>query len=489
MTDSDALFARLPALGSVRVLVVGDVMLDRYIYGAVERISPEAPIPVLRIERENAMLGGAGNVARNIAALGAQGIFATAAGDDAVGREITALLGAERAIEAQLVIETGRVSTVKNRFVGGTQQLLRADREVAAPLSAMARQNLLARVTPSLEECDVVILSDYGKGVLADGVAGEVIAAARAAGKPVIVDPKGRDYDVYAGANSLTPNRHELADASGMPAGSDAEIEAASRTLIARLGLDHVLATRGPQGLSLVRRDGAPLHVPARAVEVFDVSGAGDTVIATFATALGARLPVEDAAALANVAAAVVVAKLGTATCSLAELARGLQGGSAADPHASKIADLTRLRGEVARWRRAGLKVGFTNGCFDLLHPGHVSLMRQARAACDRLVVGLNSDESVRRLKGDGRPVNGETARATVLASLADVDLVTVFAEDTPLKLIEAVRPDVLVKGADYTRETVVGADLVEGWGGSIVLARLAEGHSTTATIRRMSGG
>ncbi len=489
MTDTDALFARLPALGSARVLVVGDVMLDRYVYGAVERISPEAPIPVLRVERESAMLGGAGNVARNLAALGAHVVFATVTGGDAAGHEIAGLLGEERAIEAQLVIEQGRVSTVKNRFVGGAQQLLRADRELAAPLSATTRQNLLVRVAPSLTECDVVILSDYGKGVLADGMARDIIEAARAAGRPVIVDPKGRDYGVYAGATALTPNRLELADATGMPTGGDGEIEAASRALIARLGLDYVLATRGAQGLSLVRAGGGALHVPARSVEVFDVSGAGDTVIATFAAALGGGLAAGDAAFMANVAAAVVVAKLGTATCSLAELARGLLGGGAADPHASKLADLTRLRDEVARWRQAGLKIGFTNGCFDLLHPGHVSLMRQARAACDRLVVGLNSDDSVRRLKGAGRPVNGETARATVLASLADVDLVTVFAEDTPLALIEAVRPDVLIKGADYTRETVVGGDLVESWGGRVVLARLAEGHSTTATIRRMGGG
>jgi len=489
LTDVDALFARLPALGSVRVLVVGDVMLDRYVYGAVERISPEAPIPVLRIGGEISMLGGAGNVARNLAALKAQAIFATAAGDDPAGREVAGLLGDERAIEAQLVIAPGRISTVKNRFVGGGQQLLRADREEIAPLSSTTRQNLLARVVPSLAECDIVILSDYGKGVLADGVAGDIIGAARSAGRPVIVDPKGRDFSVYAGATSLTPNRYELADATEMPTGSDAEIEAASRALIARLGLEHVLATRGAQGVSLVHASGSVLHVPVRPVEVYDVSGAGDTVIATFAAALGSGFSTEDAASLANIAAAVVVAKPGTATCSLAELARGLLGSGGGDPHASKIADLTRLRDEVVRWRQAGLKVGFTNGCFDLLHPGHVSLMRQARAACDRLVVGLNSDDSVRRLKGTGRPVNGETARATVLASLADVDLVTVFAEDTPLKLIEAVRPDVLVKGADYTRETVVGADLVESWGGRIVLARLAEGHSTTATIRRMGGG
>jgi D-beta-D-heptose 7-phosphate kinase/D-beta-D-heptose 1-phosphate adenosyltransferase len=489
MTDTDALFSRSPALGSARVLVIGDVMLDRYIYGAVERISPEAPIPVLRVERENAMLGGAGNVARNLAALGARVAFATVTGGDAAGHEIAGLLGEERVIEAQLVVEQGRVSTVKNRFVGGAQQLLRADRELVATLSATARQNLLARVGPSLTECDIVILSDYGKGVLADGVARDIIAAARAAGRSVIVDPKGRDYGVYAGATSLTPNRLELADATGMPTNTDGEVEAAGRALIARLGLDHVLATRGAQGLSLVRSGGAALHVPARSVEVFDVSGAGDTVIATFAAALGGGLSAEDAAALANVAAAVVVAKLGTATCSLAELARGLLGGGGADAHVSKVVDLARLRDEVARWRQAGLSVGFTNGCFDLLHPGHVALMRQARAACDRLVVGLNSDDSVRRLKGAGRPVNGETARAAVLAALADVDLVTVFTQDTPLALIEAVRPDALIKGADYTRETVVGADLVESWGGRVVLARLAEGHSTTATIRRMGGG
>ncbi|QQS15058.1 MAG: D-glycero-beta-D-manno-heptose 1-phosphate adenylyltransferase [Rhodospirillales bacterium] len=462
-------------------------MLDRFVYGVVERVSPEAPIPVLRIDREVAMLGGAGNVARNLAALGAKVAFLTVAGADPAGREIARLMGAEAAIEPHLVVEPARISTVKTRYVGGSQQLLRADKETAAPLSPSARQDLLSRLSSALPECDVVALSDYGKGALADGVAVAAIAAARAAGKRVVVDPKGRDFTLYAGADLLTPNARELAEATGLPTREDAEVEAACRAVIARAGVAAVLATRGARGMTLVEGGAPAVHLPAHALEVFDVSGAGDTVIATLVAALAAGAPLADAAALANVAAGVVVAKLGTATCTLAELAAALAGARVAG-HAAKIVDRARLVAEAARWRAAGLRVGFTNGCFDLLHPGHVSLMRQARAACDRLVVGLNSDASVRRLKGEGRPVNGESARATVLASLADVDLVTVFDEDTPLKTIDALRPDVLVKGADYTRDTVVGADQVEGWGGRVVLASLADGFSTTATIRRMSG-
>ena len=483
----DRLLARLPLLANARAVVVGDVMLDRYVYGSVERISPEAPIPVLAIDREVAMPGGAGNVARNLAALGAHTIFGAAIGRDQAATELERLFADDHSIQVHLAVDATRRTTVKTRFVGAHQQLLRTDSEQRAPMTDSTRRNLLERMGDLASGYDVMVLSDYGKGVLEGGFASRLIGLAKAAGKQVVIDPKGRDYAPYRGADVLTPNGPELAEATGMPAREDADVEKAARKLIEQFGLGAVLATRGPRGMTLVERHGGVFHLPARAIEVFDVSGAGDTVIAVFAAALAAGAPLIEAAMLANAAAGVVVAKLGTATCSLEELARALQGQSRA-PHADALYDTDRLRDEVAGWKRSGLRVGFTNGCFDLLHAGHISLIRQARAACDRLIVGLNTDASVKRLKGEGRPVNGEHARAVVLASLADVDAVTLFDDDTPIELIKVLKPDVLVKGADYTEDTVVGADVVKAYGGKIVLADLTPGFSTTGTIARMGG-
>ncbi len=485
LPTTDRLLARLPLLAGAHAVVIGDLMLDRYVYGSVERISPEAPIPVLAIEREVAMPGGAGNVARNFAALGAQTIFGSTIGRDAAGNELERLFADDRSITVHLAVDASRRTTVKTRFVGATQQLLRTDSEQRAAMSDNTRRNLLERMGDLASGYDVMVLSDYGKGVLDGGFAAKLIGMAKAAGRKVVVDPKGRDYSPYRGADILTPNGVELADATGMPTREDADVEAAARKLIADLDLGALLATRGARGMTLVERDGAVFHLPARAVEVFDVSGAGDTVIAVLAAALAIGASSIEAAALANAAAGVVVSKLGTATCSLEELSRALQGQTRA-AHQDGVYDLSRLRDEVASWRRAGLRVGFTNGCFDLLHAGHISLIRQARAACDRLVVGLNTDASVKRLKGEGRPVNGEHARAIVLASLADVDAVTLFDQETPIDLIKAVKPDVLVKGADYTEATVVGADIVKGYGGSVMLADLTPGFSTTGTIAKM---
>jgi D-beta-D-heptose 7-phosphate kinase/D-beta-D-heptose 1-phosphate adenosyltransferase len=333
----------------------------------------------------------------------------------------------------------------------------------------------------------VLVVSDYGKGALDDGIAAELIAQARRAGKPVLVDPKGDDYARYAGADLITPNQRELAQASALPSESDEEVERAARHLIARHRFKAVLATRSSRGLSLIGAKGRPLHVRAKAREVFDVAGAGDTVIAAVAWALASGAPLPVAAALGNAAAGIVVGKVGTAVASLDELRMALS----ADQHSAgeaKIMSLEAATGLAARWRRGGLRIGFTNGCFDLLHPGHVSLLRQARAACDRLIVGLNADASVRRLKGKARPVQGQQARAEVLASLGDVDAVVVFAQDTPLDLIAALRPDVLVKGADYTEATVVGAKLVRSYGGRVLLAKLMPDQSTSSLIGRMRG-
>jgi D-beta-D-heptose 7-phosphate kinase/D-beta-D-heptose 1-phosphate adenosyltransferase len=341
-------------------------------------------------------------------------------------------------------------------------------------------------VEAAIPDCGALVLSDYAKGVLTARGIQAMIAAARKAGKPVIVDPKGTDYARYRGATLLTPNRREIAEATQIPFDGDAGVEKASRRVIESYGVEGVVCTRGAEGLSLVTASGEAHHMPAAAREVFDVSGAGDTVVATLASSVAAGLSWPDAARLANVAAGIVVGKVGTAVAYANDLVRALQhdGDSGSD---DKVATLEEAKDTIARWRRQGLTIGFTNGCFDLLHPGHVSLMSQAKAACDRLVVGLNSDASVRRLKGKDRPVQGEAARAAVLASLGTVDLVVVFAEDTPVELIRALRPNVLVKGADYRVDQVVGADLVHGWGGRVLLAELTPGHSTTATIRKLA--
>jgi D-beta-D-heptose 7-phosphate kinase/D-beta-D-heptose 1-phosphate adenosyltransferase len=484
--DPAELAGKLAALDGARVLVVGDVMLDRFVTGEVERISPEAPIPVLKVARETVMLGGAGNVLCNLAAVGARGRMVAAVGDDAAGAEVRRLAEQAAPGGARLLTQLDRPTSVKVRYLAGGQQLLRTDHERTGPLAGEAARDLLAVAEAELDDADVLVLSDYGKGVIDADSAAALIDRANARGVVVVVDPKSADYATYRGAGVITPNRRELERASGRPAGSDAEAAAAAAAICDDAGIGAVLATRSARGMTLVRGDlDTARHLPAQAREVYDVSGAGDTVVAVLAAALAGGLDLLDAARLANAAAGIVVGKVGTAVARSEEIRQALHTSRLLAAE-SKVAGREGAVERVGAWRRAGLSVGFTNGCFDLLHPGHVSLLAQARAACDRLVVGLNADASVRRLKGDGRPVQEEAARAAVLASLASVDLVVPFDEDTPLALLEALLPDVLVKGADYTRDTVVGADLVERHGGRVLLADLAEGHSTTETIRRL---
>lgn len=486
--DPPSLAETVAGLSGASVLCLGDVMLDRFVQGDVDRVSPEAPIPVLRIGRETTMLGGAGNVARNLVGLGARVRFLSVIGADEAGATVQRLLAALSGVDAGLETDRERPTTQKTRYLAGGQQLLRADAEATRDIDESLAARLIATVRAALSQgIGALVLSDYGKGVLTDGVVATVIGLARDADVPVIVDPKGTDYRRYAGAQVLTPNRKELSQASGGCAtDSDAEVEAAARHLTETCAVDAILATRSQDGMTLVPAQGPVVHLPTVAREVFDVSGAGDTVVATLAAARAAGLDLETGARLANLAAGIVVGKVGTAAITAADLEAAVHHQDLVTAE-HKVVGLDALLDAVARWRRRGLRVGFTNGCFDLLHPGHVSLLAQARAACDRLVVGLNSDASVARLKGPGRPIQGETARATVLASLADVDRVVLFGEDTPLRLIKALRPDVLVKGADYSVETVVGADVVQAHGGRIVLARLEDGHSTTATVARMT--
>lgn len=478
------LIAAVRSLRRASVLVVGDAMLDRYVYGSVRRISPEAPVPVLAVEREVAMPGGAGNVVRNLTALGAAVAFVSVVGDDQAGSDLTGLIGGQVGVEPWLLVQGGRHTTTKTRFIANGQHILRADQEVVQPIHPRLADRMVKIAGDAVAATAVQVLSDYGKGVLDGATAKKLIDSAQAAGRPVIVDPKGRDYSRYAGADVVTPNRAELAEATGMPVDTEDAVLAAMRALKDAHGFGAVLVTRSEDGMTLL--DGERVHhFPAEAAEVHDVSGAGDTVVSTLAAGLasGQTLPV--AARLANIAAGIVVGKVGTAVAREEELLEALTPERGA---LRKVVSRSAAIEQVERWRRRGWRVGFTNGCFDLLHPGHVHLLEQARSWCDRLVVGLNSDASVKRLKGAARPIQVEAARAAVLASLATVDCVVLFEEDTPVELIDALRPEVLVKGADYTVEQVVGGDLVLDYGGQVRLAQLLPGNSTTATVARIRG-
>ena len=486
MSDQDSLHRLIESMAGVPIVCIGDVMLDRFVAGDVDRVSPEAPIPVLRVAGESVMLGGAGNVAANLAALGARCRFVSVIGDDDEGRAVRRETEQRLGPAVTLAVEPGRPTTVKTRYVAAGQQLLRADRESGEPLAAATEAAVVESAVSAIDGAAAVVLSDYAKGVLTDVVLAGIAEVAERAGVPLVVDPKGRDFSRYRGVTVLTPNQRELAEATGLPVDDDDAVVHAARAALKVSGARAVVATRGKRGLTAVPDEGSPVHWPAEAREVFDVSGAGDTVIAVLGAALAVGASLADAARLANLAGGIVVGKVGTAAVSAAELSGAVRHQQWLRSE-SKVVDGETARRLVARWRDAGGRVGFTNGCFDLLHPGHISLLRQARAACDHLVVGLNTDDSVQRLKGPDRPVHDETARAAVLAALASVDLVVPFAEDTPLSLIEALRPDVLVKGADYTIDQVVGADIVQAYGGRVLLANLERGHSTTETIRRMA--
>jgi len=486
MSDIATLITCVEKLNDSPVLCVGDVMLDRFVYGDVERISPEAPIPVFRILSENVMLGGAGNVARNIAGLGGRTRFVSVVGNDQAGRDVTMQIGELDDLDARLITDTSRKTSIKTRYIASGQQMMRADDETVAQLEDNTRKSLLDATALGMKDCSALVLADYGKGVLSDGIAGELIQMARLKGIPVIVDPQGSNYDRYMGAALVTPNRKELTDATGLPASTTEEIIAAAAKLARQSGIEAVLATRSGDGMTLIRNADNHAHFPAEAQEVFDVSGAGDTVVACITTAVAAGVSMENAVALANVAAGIVVGKLGTAVAYADDLIDSLHQQERATGDA-KVLSLSAAQDRAGVWRNQGHKVGFTNGCFDLLHPGHLAVIGQAKAACDRLIVGLNSDSSTKRLKGEERPVQTETARAAVLASLEAVDLVIIFPEDTPANLIEALKPDVFVKGADYTIDQIPEAKIVQGYGGEVVLAELAEGHSTTATIARLA--
>ena len=473
------------------ILVIGDIMMDRYIWGKVGRISPEAPVPVVNLLRTTETLGGAGNVAFNLVSLGCQVTVIGVCGQDATGQALRALL-AKKGIIDRLVLDPERPTITKTRIMAHKQQMLRLDEESNRPISADVAQKIASAFSKALDKCRAVILSDYGKGIFAgEALIQKLIAGARQKGVPVLVDPKGADWRRYQGASGVTPNTAELEAVAQMPLEEDeAALIASARRIRAQYALSWLLVTRGAQGMCLIDAQDTPVMIPAQAREVYDVSGAGDTVIATLAAALAIGMPLAEAARTANLAAGIVVGKLGTQPILLSELATALlySNHQRYYPYsAAKMAALDAALAKVQEWKAAGTRIVFTNGCFDLLHPGHISLLYQARSCGDRLIVGLNTDASIRRLKGEGRPILSEQDRAAMLSALECVDLVVHFDEDTPLRLIEAIRPDILVKGSDYRPEQVVGKEAVEAYGGSVKLVDLVAGYSTTKLTQKIS--
>jgi D-beta-D-heptose 7-phosphate kinase / D-beta-D-heptose 1-phosphate adenosyltransferase len=470
--------------GALPVLVVGDLMLDRYLWGDVRRISPEAPVPVVRVSRRSASPGGAGNVALNLATCGLTPVVAGIIGQDEAGAALTSALTDAGIATTGLIASAARPTTTKTRVIGGHQQMLRLDDEHDDALAAADRAALASIVAQLLRDGGfaAVIISDYGKGALDTALCQQVIAASRERGIPVLVDPKGRDWERYRGATTIKPNLSELAELTGIAARDGQALERAGHQVVRDLGLRFLAFSRGADGVSVLT-DGIATTIPTQAQEVFDVSGAGDTMVALLAAGLANGLPPTESATLANLGAGIVVGKVGTVPVLLDELRDRFT----ASQHGcvGKVMTWTQAAERITAWRQAGRAVVFTNGCFDLLHPGHVRLLEQAQAAGDRLVVGLNSDDSVRRLKGPTRPVNSQADRAQVLAALASVDAVVVFDQDTPLELITALRPQILVKGADYQESAIVGAAEVKSWGGRVVRVDLVPGKSSTAMINR----
>jgi len=465
-----------------QIVVIGDIMLDRYTWGDVERISPEAPVPVVCVVHQNDQPGGSGNVAMNIASLGGKAILIGFCGEDPEGYSLEHLLR-NSDVEGRLVKIDGHPTTTKLRIFGGKQQMLRLDREKVDGYSEAAFLALKQQIDIVLPAADALVLSDYGKGVLTEEICQYAITRGRELRIPILVDPKQRNFTRYRGATTICPNLGELSAATGVSAKDLDELLAAGQKMVAELELDCLTPTMSDKGIALLRQS-TRVVAPAVARQVFDVSGAGDTVIATLALALAGGLQMEAAIQLANIAAGIAVSKVGTVPVSRDELLISMMPELGIQT-AEKLVTIEGLRARAHAWRHAGQQITFTNGCFDLLHIGHITLLESARREADRLVVGINSDRSVRGLKGSARPIVGERERAQILASLSAVDAVIIFDEPTPLAVIEALRPEVIVKGGDYTEDTVVGAKEVRSWGGRVKIVPTVEGFSTTNIIAK----
>jgi len=469
------------------ILVIGDLMIDEYLWGKIERISPEAPVQVVDVEKEEYTLGGAGNVVKNLVSLGSRVDIASVIAGGGNGNLIVTELEELGVPLDGLFKDSNRTSSKKTRIMSSTnnQQILRVDRETRRPISKANEDGIISFVRDNVDEFSAVILSDYAKGVLTQRVLQSVIRLAREHSVAAIVDPKGDSYEKYRGATIIAPNKREAGLALGIAITGEKDLRKARRKLLDKLATKAVLITQGAKGMTLFESGKEAVHIPTRAREVYDVTGAGDTVVSVLALGIASGLSFGDAAQIANIAAGIVVSKLGSATVTAREMLesverreRNLDG---------KINEREQLKNLINREQAGGKKIVFTNGCFDLLHVGHVKLLQEAKSLGDILVVGLNSDDSVRRVKSKNRPLVAEQERAYVLAALDSVDYVTLFDEDTPLELIKALRPDVLVKGKDYQKSEVVGREIVESYGGRVELLDLVKDISTTSMINRIA--
>jgi len=475
-----------------RVVVVGDIVLDRFISGDVSRISPEAPIPVLAVKKEKEMLGGAGNVFANLTALGVSATVIALIGADDNGKTLSKI-AKDKAGEASLVTHKTRPTTIKIRYTAQNQQLLRVDQEEATAIDDKTAEAIFKQAEKAFKKADVLILSDYNKGVLTPSLIKRLIEAANAKNIKVIVDPKGSDYSIYKGAYIVTPNKKELSEATGRHnLNTDSDIKNAAQSLIQSSGIENVIATRSADGMSVISEEGQEAHFPTEAQEVYDVSGAGDTVIAVIAASIAAGVSLNEAAQIANRAGGLVVAKLGTATVTNDEL---LNGENKVQGSAEFYEEWDGAQKIIQNWQDHKLKVGFTNGCFDIVHHGHVSYLAQAKKRCDRLVLGLNHDQSVKILKGASRPINDQMARASVMKALESIDMVVLFGatkegeDNTPCDVIGALKPDVIFKGGDYTIDQLPEAQVALAYGGEVDIMPLYEGYSTTNIIKKSSQG
>lgn len=464
-------------------------MLDRFIYGDVQRISPEAPVPVLHLNNQKEMLGGVGNVANNILSLEGKAILIGLVGQDDYATRIRRLIQDKNIPDHTIISSAHRPTICKSRFIAANQQIIRADRESLVPLHPDEIRQLITAIDNTITQAQAIIISDYGKGVCHPEVVRFIIKKARQQNLPVFVDPKSRDFSLYKHATCITPNIIEASQAVQRPLKTDKDFEIAGQELLNITQAQAILITRSEKGMTLVEKNAPPQHFPSRAREVFDVSGAGDTVIASLTLGVTSGLSLAESIHIANAAAGVVIAKAGTSTATIAEIQQELQAqdsGETSSILTPELLSLDTLTLQVRKWRQQGYKIGFTNGCFDILHSGHVSLLKTARSHCDRLVVALNSDHSIQRLKGPDRPINPLPERAKLIGALRYVDAIIAFEEDTPLTLIHHLLPDVLIKGADYLGKEIVGSTVVEQNNGKVILADLKEGFSTTSLINKL---
>ena len=473
----------MPGLKDVSVLVVGDLMLDEYLYGSIDRISPEAPVGILSWTSQRFSLGGAANVGHNLTQLGCKVFLAGVVGRDHAASELLQL-AKQSGMHTEGIVVEDRPTTLKTRVIGHGQQVLRIDKEIRSELSEQSAATLLDYVRKCLPRVDGVVLSDYAKGVLGAHVCKEIIRRASAAGRPVVVDPKGDDFSKYRGAHLLTPNKAELGRAAQAPVRSEDEIRRAIGSLLSQTGCEAILVTRSEEGMSLYTKTGDEAHIQTEARDVFDITGAGDTVISMIARVFFAGHELKTAARLANVAAGIKVGKFGAAAVTVDEISQWIR--QRENQGRRKLVELSQAKQLVSRARSQGQKVVFTNGCFDLLHAGHVQLLQQAKALGNLLIVAINDDGSVRQLKGEGRPLISALDRASIIAALESVDYVMLFSDLTPLRLIGELMPDVLVKGGNYSLEEVVGRKEVEKYGGRVVLIPTIETHSTTQIIKEI---